>query len=325
MNSFRHVDAATVEEAVELLGDGDARIIAGGTNILPLMKLGVARPRTLVNIKGIPELDGVTFNEVNGLSIGALTKIDAVANNSLVKKHYPILARAASLIASPQIRNVATVGGNLTQEPRCWYYRGVHPCCLKGGRMCFAAVGRNEKHAILGAGVCNSVQPSDLAPALIALDAKAEVVSSSGQRSSPIEQLFMTPKAESRQLSTLVPEEILTRVSVPVTGRGGVSTYIKKMDRNVWAFASASLAAWLRLEGEVVADSRLVFGGVSQTPWRLEEVEHLLAGERLTDEVIEAASKASTKEAKPLTNNLYKVKLAQAVVTEALRSLRPNT
>ncbi len=324
MNRFRHVDAASVEEAVELLGGGDARIIAGGMNILPLMKLGVARPGTLVNIKGIPGIDGLSFDKASGLSVGALTKIDAVASDQLVRRHYPLLAQAASTIASPQIRNQATIGGNLTQEPRCWYYRGVHPCWLKGGRMCYAAAGENGKHAILGAGVCNSVQPSDLAPALVALDATAEVVGPEGVRTVPVEQLFKTPTADSRRLSALGVDEVFTRISVPQPSAGDVGVYVKKMERRVWAFASASIAVRLRFEGDAVADSRLVFGGVSQTPWRLRDVERLLEGKTLTDETVREASFASTVGARPLKHNGYKVRLAQAVVTEALAILRPS-
>lgn len=320
MNRFTHVDATSVEEAVRFLGDG-ARIIAGGTNILPLMKLGVAAPDKLVNIKGIPGLDTMTFDGP-GLTIGALAKIDSVASDPQVRRRYPLLSQAASSIASPQIRNMATVGGNLTQEPRCWYYRGAHPCWLKGGRMCYAAVGENGKHAILGAGTCNSVQPSDLAPALVALDAEAEIATPEGTRVTPVEELFKTPTSDSRRLSTLRHDELLTRVTIPQPDEGDAGVYIKKMERRVWTFASASLAARLRFKGGAVAESRLVFGGVSQTPWRLREVERLLEGKTLTDEVIREASLTSTAGAQPLKYNAYKVRLAQAVVSEALRRLR---
>jgi xanthine dehydrogenase YagS FAD-binding subunit len=324
MNNFRHVDAATIEEAIELLGGGDARIIAGGTNILPLMKLAIAKPATLINLKKIPGISDITFDEAAGLRIGAMTTIDAVANNDVIKERYPLLGQAASSIASPQIRNVATVGGNLTQEPRCWYYRGVHPCWLKGGGMCYAAVGENEKHSILGAGTCNSVQPSDLAPALVALDAQAEIASPRGTRTIPVEKLFQTPIADSRRLSTLKPDEIITRIEVPPPDRGDVSAYVKKMERHVWTFASASLAARLHFDAEVVTDSRLVFGGVSQTPWRLTKAEEALKGKPLDEVAIEAASTNSTVGARPLKHNAYKVRLAQATVTETLRRLRPH-
>ncbi len=178
MRRFEHIDAESIEEAVKFLEEDNTRIIAGGSNLLPLIKLGIAKPTRLVNIKSIPKLKEISFSEDEGLKIGALATIDSIATSKIVRERYSVLSEAAFSIASPQIRNIATIGGNLCQEPRCWYYRGSQPCWLKGGRMCFAATGENEHHAVLGAGTCNSVQPSDSAPALIALGAKVRITDS---------------------------------------------------------------------------------------------------------------------------------------------------
>jgi len=186
--------------------------------------------------------------------------------------------------------------------------------------MCYAAAGENQKHAVLGAATCNSVQPSDLAPALVALGAEAEIASPAGTRMVPVERLFRSPTAESRRLTTLNHDEILTAILVPAA-EGGVSTYVKKMERKVWTFATASLAAWLRMDGDAVEEARLVFGGVSQVPWRLESVERMLVGRELTDALVREAATASTAGARPLRHNAYKVRLAQAVVEEALAGL----
>jgi xanthine dehydrogenase YagS FAD-binding subunit len=299
MRRFTHVDAATIDEATRHLAEGDTRAIAGGSNIVPLMKLGIAKPGRLVNIKTIPGMDGINFSEREGLRIGALATIDALANDKTVKERYPLLSEAASSIASPQIRNVATLGGNLTQEPRCWYYRGPQPCWLKGGRMCYAAAGENEHHAILGTGTCNSIQPSDSAPALIALGATAKVASASGERTIPVEELFQKPIEGARRLSAL-----------------------KKMNRHVWTFASVSIAAQLTVNKGTVKDARLVVGGVSSIPWRLGQSETALEGQPLDERTIEKAAEASTQGSRPLKHNGYKVPLTRAVVTETLTTLR---
>jgi xanthine dehydrogenase YagS FAD-binding subunit len=325
MRRFKHVDATTIEEAQKLLGETETRAIAGGSNIIPLMKLGIAKPDRLVNIKLIPRMDGISFSEEEGLMIGALATIDSIANNKMVKEKYPLLSEAASSIASPQIRNVATLGGNLTQEPRCWYYRGPQPCWLKGGRMCYAAAGENEHHAILGAGTCNSVQPSDSAPALVALGATANVASTGGEQSIPVDELFQKPVQGSKRLSALKPGELITRVIVPPPKAGSTGTYIKKMNRRVWTFASVSIAAQLTMKDGAVEDARLVLGGVSSIPWQLSQSEAVLRGRPLDEGTIEKAAEASTQGAHLLKHNGYKVPLAKAVVTEALTKLRPRT
>jgi xanthine dehydrogenase YagS FAD-binding subunit len=267
-------------------------------------------------------MDGINFSEREGLRIGALATIDALANDKTVKERYPLLSEAASSIASPQIRNVATLGGNLTQEPRCWYYRGPQPCWLKGGRMCYAAAGENEHHAILGTGTCNSIQPSDSAPALIALGATAKVASASGERTIPVEELFQKPIEGARRLSALKPRELITSIAIPPPRVGGIGTYTKKMNRHVWTFASVSIAAQLTVNKGTVKDARLVVGGVSSIPWRLGQSETALEGQPLDERTIEKAAEASTQGSRPLKHNGYKVPLTRAVVTETLTTLR---
>jgi xanthine dehydrogenase YagS FAD-binding subunit len=322
MRNFDHIDAGTIQEAAKLLEEDDTRIIAGGSNVLPLIKLGIAKPRRLINIKSIPTLNEISFDEEGGLKIGALVTIDSVAANKIVRERYKLLSEATYSIASPQIRNVATICGNLCQEPRCWYYRGPQECWLKGGRMCYAAAGENEHHAILGAGACNSVQPSDSAPALIALGAKAQINDSREERIIPVEEIFQKPVDGSRRLTSLRPGELITALEVPTPKKGNIGTYIKKMNRRIWTFASVSIAAQLTIENGVVGDAKLVLGGVSSIPWRLSQSEMELGGHPLDDETIERAVEASTTGARPLKHNAYKIPLARGVVMEALTKLR---
>jgi xanthine dehydrogenase YagS FAD-binding subunit len=323
MNRFEHRDATSVDEVVTLLGDEETRLIAGGTNILPFMKLGVLNPRRLINIKTVPKLGEISFSEENGLVIGAMATIDSIARNKVVRDRYHVLHQAANTIASPQIRNVATIGGNLHQQPRCWYYRGSQNCWLKGGWMCFAAAGENEHHAIFETGPCNSVQPSDIAPALIALGAKARIISLDGERLVDVEELFHSPTDGSRSL-TAFPGKLLTRIEVPTPRKGGVGVYVKMMNRRVWTFASVSVAAQMVVENGVVADVRLVLGGVASIPWRLSRGELALRGKTLDPVSMEEIAEMSIAGARPLKNNAYKVPLSRETVREALSKLQAS-
>jgi len=325
MRNFEHIDTKTIQEASKFLEEDNTRLIAGGSNILPLIKLGIAKPMRLINIKSIPMLKEISFNEEEGLKIGTLATIDSIATSKIVRERYPLLSEATFSIASPQIRNIATIGGNLCQEPRCWYYRGPQECWLKGGRMCYAAAGENEHHAILGAGTCNSVQPSDSAPALVALGAKVHITDSREERTIPIEELFQKPVDGSRRLISIKPGELITALEIPSPKKENIGTYVKKMNRRVWTFSSVSIAAQLTIENGVVGGARLVLGGVSSIPWRLSQSELTLMGHPLDDGTIEKVAEASTKGAKPLKHNAYKIPLARGVVTEALTKLRSQT
>ncbi len=323
MKSFEHVNAVSPAGAVRLLGsDGRSRPIAGGTDLLTELKLGIIAPDRLVNLKTIPGLDEIRYDEASGLRLGALVTLDAIAASEVVRARYPALFQAVSLAASPQLRNAGTIGGNLVQDSRCWYYRGPFRCWLKGGEVCYARDGENAYHAIFGGGPCYTVHPSDPAPALVALQAEARVVGPSGERVLPLEQLFQRPREDARRLTALEPAELIVEVRAPTPPPGSRGTYLKAMDRQVWAFALASVAAQLVLDGDTVTDARLVLGGVAPTPWRVPEAEAAIRGGRLDAAAIDRAAERAAAGAQPLSHNAYKVPLVKGLVKAALAALR---
>ena len=259
---------------------GKALPIAAGSDLLGEMKDWMETPEVLVNLKTIPGLDKIR-QQADVVSIGALVPIVEVAENQLLRKHFPALVEAAAVIASPQIRNVGTVGGNLCQRPRCWYYRSDLQCLRKGGKFCYAPMGENRYHAILGGGPSFIVHPSDLAPALIALDAKARIAGPTGDRTIPLEQFFVLPSVNVQRENILKPYEILTEILIPLPAPGTRSTYWKQMERDAWDFALVSVAAAVRQKDGKVEHARIVMGGVAPIPWRSREAEAALIGKPL--------------------------------------------
>jgi xanthine dehydrogenase YagS FAD-binding subunit len=328
MRPFAYGNASTVEDAVRALDEG-CRPLAGGTDLIGLMKKGLAGPERLVNLKTIPELRGIEKDE-EGWHIGALTtlsdlvKVDAGAQPG----ELAVLSQAAIASATPQLRHAATIGGNLLQRPRCWYFRNplIH-CWLKGGERCFAAAGRNRYHAILGGGVCHFVHPSDPAVALLALGAQITLVGPEGSRSLDVADFFRKPRQRngSNALSgeTLVEtSELVTSLRIPVPPEGSRGAFAKVAERAAWDFALVSTAVQVSFEGDGVAEARVVLGGVAARPWRAREAEEALVGRPLSSSVMDAAAHAATADAEPLSGNGYKVRLVQGVVREALRRLR---
>jgi xanthine dehydrogenase YagS FAD-binding subunit len=321
MNNFEHADATSVAEAISLLdSNGSSVPIAGGTDLLTQMKLGLIKPYRLVNLKTIPGLDLITVVNT-GLNIGALAKLDTIANNKVVREQYSALIKAIEVIASPQLRNSGTVGGNLAQGPRCWYYRGQFHCWMKQGERCYARNGENSHHAIFGNGRCNQVHPSDLAPILIALGAEINIEGIRGQRTIPLSDFFQLPHEGSRQLTILDPGEIITSVHLPAPAPGGRSTYLKAMERKVWAFALASVAVQLVIEDGVIRNPVIVLGGVAPKPWRLPKSEDILRNQKITREVISEASDVAVEGAQPLNSNHYKIPLVKGILAEALSNI----
>lgn len=322
MKAFQHKNAASVREAVTLLSQnaGKALPIAGGSDLLGEMKDRIETPELVVNLKTIPGLDRVE-QRGNTVSIGALVAIHDVAENALLRSNFPVLAEAASVIASNQIRNVGTVGGNLCQRPRCWYYRGPFQCLRKGGDICYAILGENRYHAILGGGPSYIVHPSDLAPALISLDAQARIASPSGQRTLPLEQFFVLPRVNTQRENILKPGEILTEILVPMPAPGTRSTYWKQMERDAWDFALVSAAVAVRQQNGKIEQARVVLGGVAPIPWRSKEAETALVGKPLDAASAALAAEEAMKPARPLRDNAYKVDLSRAVLKGALLRL----
>ena len=323
MNNFQHSNAKSLKEAFSLLGDdwNKTRIIAGGTDLLGEMKKGIISPKVLVNIKTISDINFIKYEKGKGLRIGALARLVDIEENTAIQEKFTALWQAARVIGSPQLRNMGTIGGNLCQRPRCWYYRGEFHCFRKGGRECFALRGENMYHCIFGAQGCFIVHPSDTAPALMALKAKVKIANSQAEKTLPLEDFFLGPDKDMQRENTLKPNEILTEILLPEPAVGTRSLYLKKSERKVWDFALVSVAAALSFKGKSCQEARLVLGGVAPIPWRLKQVEDYLAGKEINSKVAKRAGELAVKGAKPLKQNGYKVEIVKIMVKEALLSL----
>jgi xanthine dehydrogenase YagS FAD-binding subunit len=327
MKAFEWSNPGTVNEAVKMLttvsaGDIDEapRPIAGGQDLLTTMKDYTSRPARLVNLKNIRGLDRIALNG-RELTIGALVTLSELEEHAGVRKSFPGLAEAAHSIATPQIRNLGTVGGNLCQRPRCWYFRLEEVVCLKkGGSECYAANGENKYNAIIGGGPSHIVHPSDLAPMLLALGATITVTGAAGKRVIPLDKFFTLPsEGNIRRENVLKNDDIITEIHVPASPLATKSTYLKFKERESLDFALASAAVAVQMAGNgTVRDARIVLGGVAPIPWRVPAAEKYLVGKNLTPDVLTEAGKIALAEAKPLAKNAYKVPLAQTLVRRAL-------
>jgi xanthine dehydrogenase YagS FAD-binding subunit len=314
---------ATVDEALALMTalGRDARLLAGGQDLLYRYKKRLAtNPGYLVDLKRIGSLQGIQAAD-SGLRIGALTTLGELERSAEVRAQFPMLVAAASEIASPQIRNLGTVGGNLCQDVWCWYLLADYDCWLNGGRYCYAAVGDHRYyHSIAGGRHCIAVHPSDLAPALIALDATAALVGPEGRRAIPIDQLWpgFVEVAGRLQPHNLRPEEILEAVEVPAAGLERRNVFLKFRLRRAWDFALASVAVSLALDDGLCSSARVVLGGISTRPRRALDVEAALVGRQLTTASIASASALAPVGTRPLRDNRYKVPLLVGLTRKAL-------
>lgn len=328
MKAFEWASPVTIDEAVQLLksapGSSDVdeapRPIAGGQDLLTTMKDYSTRPSRVVNLKSIRGLDRIQGNAKTGLSIGALATLTQLETHPMVRASFPGLAEAAHSVATPQIRNLATVGGNLCQRPRCWYFRLEEVICLKkGGSECYAAAGENKYNAILGGGPSYIVHPSDLAPVLVALGASVAVAGPDGKRVISLDKFFTLPSQNVRRENVLRNDEIITQIQVPASSLAGRSTYLKFKERESMDFAMAAVAAAVELgKNNTVTQVRLVLGGVAPIPWRTSEAEQFLLGKTLNADVLREAAGLAVKGAQPLEKNGYKVQLTQTLVRRAL-------
>jgi xanthine dehydrogenase YagS FAD-binding subunit len=319
MRRFSHITPTSVAQTITLL-DATTRPIAGGTDLIPLMEDRLRLPTTVVSLRTLPDLRGIAATD-GGLRIGALSTLADLHRSDLVTAPaYAALAQAAMSAASPQLRNVATIGGNLLQDVRCWYYRGPHDCWLKGGETCPARAGENQYHAIFEQSPCAAVQASDPATALVALDATVTIMGSAGERSLLVAELLAPPQDGRRQLHTLAPDELITALALPARD-GWRSTYRKAMERATWAFALAGIAVAALVQNGVVADVRIVLGGVANTPLRATAAEDLLRGQPLSADLAQQAANLAVETATPLAKNGYKVDLVRGMLAEALASL----
>jgi xanthine dehydrogenase YagS FAD-binding subunit len=324
MRSFEYV-RTTLNDTFSLLrqtSDGETRALAGGTDLLTLMKQEIITPTRLVDLKRLAELPRGIEVSAQGMTLGALTTLTEIEMHPLLQERYPLLAEAAAVAATPQLRNMATLGGNLLQRPRCWYYRNslVH-CWLKGGDECQAYDGENQFHALFGGGPCYAVHPSDLAPALLALEAEVHLRGPDSERTVPLARFYALPEENRRQESVLQPDELLLSVHVPALPAGTRSTYLKAMDRKAWAFALVGVAASVRMVQQKIAEARLVLSGVAPIPWRVTEAEQVLVGAAANEATFAQAAEAALAGAELLRHNAYKAPLAQQLIRRALATL----
>ena len=320
MRAFEYASPTSTKQALSLLdpASDSAAVLAGGTDLLSLMKDDIVHPKRLVNIKEIKELHGVSSGP-QGLRIGALTTLGDLADNVNIVKDYPALADALNEAASPQIRNMATLGGNLCQRPRCWYFRsglGLLPKDKSGKDL--VAAGENRYHAILGNdGPAKFVSPSSIAPALIAYGAKVSLLGANGKRELPLEKFFVIPKAEDEREHDLKPDEIVTEIVLPpATGLKSAHYEIRQKDAFDWPLATTAVA--LQMSGSTVQSARVVMGYVAPTPWLSEEAGQAITGKSISEETAKAAADAAVQGAKPLSQNAYKVQLARVAVKRAI-------
>jgi len=318
--NFSYTRPKSLKEAVKQLSSAGASLHAGGTDLLGCLRDHIFDIKKVVSISGLKELKGIAKTPDNGLRIGALTTITELAENPVLNEHYTALAQAAREVASPQLRNQGTIGGNLCQKPRCWYYRGEFHCLRKGGETCFAVAGENQYHCILGGGPCFIVHPSDTAPALVALDASVHIMGPKGSRTVPVEKFYVLPREDVRRETVLGPGEIVTEIMLS-PARGVRSSYRKVRTRASWDFALAGIALALRFNDGVVADGRAVLSGAAPVPWRSREIEAAIMGKNLDADVIAMAAAAALKNAQPLKENGYKIPLFRGVIEEELAAI----
>jgi xanthine dehydrogenase YagS FAD-binding subunit len=328
MPAFDLLQPNSITDAQKLLQQhgADAWVMAGGLDSFDWLKDRIKRPKVLVDLSGIDELKGVRATN-DGIEIGAMTTLTEVVNNPLIKQHYGLLAQGAELAASPQIRNQGTIGGNVTQDARCWYYRAGWPCYRAGGNICYADTpeGRNREHAILLADRCVAVNPSDSAPALIALDAKFVLQTPKGERVVDAENYFIGPEIDITRLHILQPGDLLTSIRIPSTWAGAQFYFEKVRDRNVWDFPLLNVASAIVASNGTIERMRIAVNGAAARPLRLKSVEDAVRGKPANAATGEMAGKLAVQGAVPLQFNAYKIPLMRNLVKRAIGGVEEPT
>ncbi len=322
MPNFSYVQPKTLADAIKHLSSDGARLHAGGTDLLGCLRDDIFPAKKLVSMSQLKDLRGIRQTKDGGLRIGALSTLTEVADNKLTLERYPALAKGAMEAASPQLRNQGTIGGNICQKPRCWYYRGEFHCLRKGGDRCYAYQGENQFHCIFGSGgICFIVHPSDTAPALVAYEATALVAGPKGTRRVPLAKFHVLPAEDVKKETVLRPNEIVTEILLPPPVQGLRSSYRKVRARQSWDFALAGVALALKFNGDRVEKARVVLSGAAPIPWRSKEVEEAVTGKRLDADTIARAAEAAVKNAEPLDQNGYKIPLFRGVLEEELAAI----
>ncbi len=321
LKPFSYSRPKSLNEAIKRLSFPGARLHAGGTDLLGCLRDNVFEAENLVSISSIKGLRGIRKLNSGGLSIGALTTITELARNPAIKQGYTALAHAASQVASPQMRNQGTIGGNICQKPRCWYYRGDFHCLRKGGDQCFAEKGENAFHCIFGGENCYIVHPSDTAPALAALGALVNIKGPKGKRPVSLEDFHVLPSEDFTRETVLEPGEIVTEIELPSPPEGLRSSYRKVRARRSWDFALVGLALAIVFNGDHITEARIIFSGVAPIPWRSQEIEEVITGKKLNRDVIKKAAELAVQNAQPLEQNAYKIPLLRGVIEEELEAI----
>jgi len=328
MPAFLLLQPNSVAEAQNLLEQhsDDAWVLAGGLDSFDWLKDRIKRPKAVVDLSGIDELKGIRTTS-DGIEIGAMTTLTAVVQHPAIKEKYGVLAEAASVVASPQIRNQGTLGGNVSQDTRCWYYRAGWPCYRAGGNICYADTpeGRNREHAILHADRCVAVNPSDTAPALIALDAKFVISTRKGERIVDAEDYFVGPDIDITRLHILQPGDLLTAIRIPSTWAGAKFYFEKVRDRNVWDFPLLNIAAAMVVSGDKIERIRIAVNAAAARPLRLRAVEDAVRGMPPNAATGEMAGKLAVRGAVPLQFNAYKIPLMRNLVKRGIGGVQEAT
>jgi xanthine dehydrogenase YagS FAD-binding subunit len=319
---FELFQPTTIDDAVRLLDQHgtDALVLAGGLDSMDWLKDRLKKPKVVVDLGQIKELKGV--REANGgIEIGAMTPLTEVVKNPIVREKYSLLMQAAELVASPQIRNQGTIGGNVSQDTRCWYYRGGWSCYRAGGNICYAdtPTAINREHAIFDADRCVAVNPSDTAPALVALDAQMVIRGSRGERVVNAEDYWIGPGIDITRMNVLQPNELLVAIRIPATMAGAQFYFEKVRDRQVWDFPLVNVASAIKPNGGNIGESRIVVNAVAAKPRRLRNVEAFIAGKPRNEETATAAGQMAVQGAQTLRHNGYKVPLMRNLVKRAIR------
>lgn len=314
---------ADIEDAVNLMArlGKDAWVMAGGLDSFDWFKDRIKRPEAVIELGAIEELRGIRDREDGGVEIGAMTSLAEVAAHPGIRERLTLLSQAAELVATPQIRNQGTLGGNLCQDTRCWYYRGGWPCYRAGGNTCYAAAPQamNREHCVLGSSRCVAVNPSDTAPAVVALDGQMVIRNQGGERVVAAEDFFIGPAIDITRMTVLEPGDLLTSIRIPGTWAGATFYFEKVRDRGAWDFALESVASALRVDGGVIRSARIAVNGVAPYPVRLHDVERAIEGQEQIEEVAANAGVMAIHGARPLRHNDYKLPLMRNLVRRSVR------
>ena len=330
MNRFEYSKVSSVEEAIERMNSTASDAIikknttpfivkGGGTDLFDLIKEGIVEPGRVIDLRKIPGLDQINYTENEGLEFGPMVTIAGLAEDMDVMKQYRAVHEAATHTATPQIRNMGTMGGNLMQRPRCWYFRSSeHKCRKKGGNICFAQVGQNQFHGIFNTVVCPCVHPSSIATALIAFDGKVELTGPKGKRVVPLAEFFTAPEEDVTCENVATSREVITNILLPPVDENTRSFYIKHGQRESYDWSIGDVAVVLKMKGKRCEDARIILGAASSVPYRVTDAENVLKGKKVNEKFATLAGEAAVAKATPLQYNRYKVQLFKTLVKRTI-------